>query len=156
MSSYFRRGAFLGAAALSLLLVAPAQAQTCSGDAGIGDALNIPIICDAVSPSQGQQQVSNNANNNNNNINVQQQQAQAITGASAAAPAAAPTTTRVVHVVPSRRFFVRRAVVGRRAFFVRNVVLARTGFNAWILALAGIGCMAGGAALMARRRRSSA
>jgi LPXTG-motif cell wall-anchored protein len=149
MSIYLRGVAVASTVALSLLLDGPAQAQLEGATCGV-----LGLICQNQTSTQTQQ--STQQSQQNTNVNVQNQQAQSISGGGGGT--AGTTTVRHVFVptaAPRRVFFTRRAV-GGRVFFVRNVVLARTGFNAWILALAGVGCMAGGAALMARRRRSSA
>jgi LPXTG-motif cell wall-anchored protein len=144
--TYLRRGAVLAVAGLSLMLAAPAQAaaplpiETCVGAVGVG----------CVNPEQSQTGTQTGTQTTNQSSNqsvvVQQQQAQQQGGGGGAA--------REVHVVRDRHHFVRPAA-RRRAFFVRGVRLARTGFDAWMLGLAAVGCMAGGLALMARRRRSA-
>jgi LPXTG-motif cell wall-anchored protein len=152
MTRYLRGVAVASTVALSLLLAGPAQAQDVLS--GFGTCGLVGIICQDQSSTQSQ--TSSQTSQQATSVNVQNQQAQSISGG--VGGTAGTTTVRHVFVptaAPRRVFFTRRAV-GGRVFFVRNVVLARTGFNAWILALAGVGCMAGGAALMARRRRSSA
>jgi LPXTG-motif cell wall-anchored protein len=138
----------LATAVLSLALAAPAQALT------VGDcAVQLLAGCATQDQAQAQAQNSTNTNTNQQSVVVQQQQAQ-----QGGDDNGDNGDNGVRHVTPTvvhrRQFFVRPAA--RRAFFVRGVTLARTGFDAWMLGLAGVGCMAGGLALMARRRRSSA
>jgi LPXTG-motif cell wall-anchored protein len=149
VGAYLRRGMVLAVAGLSLAVAGPAQAQDqqipisiCTGAVGVG--------CVNPEQSQSNTQTSTQTTNQNNNqsVVVQQQQSQQQGGGGGG-------VTREVHVVRDRHHFVRPAA-RRRVFFVRGVRLARTGFDAWMLALAGVGCMAGGLALMARRRRGSA
>jgi LPXTG-motif cell wall-anchored protein len=153
LATHLRRGVILAAAVGSLMLAGPAQAQD---NQVPGDTLSCNLLANC--PEQTNDQSNPQTNNqtstqtNDQSVVVQQQQQQQGGGGTTAVP------THVVHrdrvVDRGRHFFVRPAA-RRRAFFVRGVALARTGFDAWMLGLAGVGCMAGSLALMARRRRPS-
>jgi hypothetical protein len=116
-----------------------------SASAGFANQIDIGI--DQGNPTTQQStQSQSNTQSTNQNVVVQQQQAQQQGGAGVVGAAGGQG-----HGSVSRRVFFAGPQARRRAFLVRDTRLAATGSDAWLLGLAGLGCLVAGAKLMARR-----